>query len=103
MRKRTRSGIEGDILAEPIVGTGKGVVAEVGPVGYRQHVPLFGVEQEHQTQDDRQQGAVDFVGVLCERPAQKPLQPRNLRAKKAKSRITRSPPPEPSNLAAVPP
>jgi hypothetical protein len=31
--------------------------------GFGQHVPLLGVEQEHEPEDDDNQRAVDFVGM----------------------------------------
>ena len=36
----------------------------VGPVFVRQHVPLFGIQQEHEPQDDREQCLVDLVWTV---------------------------------------
>ena len=58
------------VFAQPFVEAGEGVGAEKGLV-LRQHVPLLGVEQEHEPQHDGEQPPVDLVGVLRERFAQK--------------------------------
>ena len=60
---------ERGILAQPLVEAGERVVAQERLV-LRQHVPLLGIEQEHEPQDDGEQRAVDFVGMLGERLAQ---------------------------------
>ena len=61
---------ERGVLAQALVEARERVVAQERLV-LGQHVPLFGVEQEHEPQDDGEQRAVDFVGVLGERLAQK--------------------------------
>ena len=63
------SGIERRVFAQALVETRKRVVAQEGLV-LGQHVPLFGVEQEDEPQDDGEERAVDLVGVLGERLAQ---------------------------------
>ena len=62
--------MERRVFAQPFVEAGEGVGAEEGLV-LRQHVPLLGVEQEHEPQHDGEQAPVDLVGVLRKRLAQK--------------------------------
>ena len=62
--------VERRVFAQPFVEAGERVGAEEGLV-LRQHVPLLGVEQEHEPQHDGEQAPVDLVGVLRKRLAQK--------------------------------
>ena len=62
--------MERRVFAQPFVEAGEGVGAEEGLV-LREHVPLLGVEQEHEPQHDGEQAPVDLVGVLRKRLAQK--------------------------------
>ena len=61
--------VERGVLAQALVEAGERVVAQERLV-LGQHVPLLGVEQEDEPQDDGEQRAVDLVGVLGERLAQ---------------------------------
>ena len=58
-------GEKGGVLPQAPVESHEGVVALEGLV-LRQHVPLFGVEQEHEPQVHGEQGVVDAVGVFGE-------------------------------------
>ena len=60
---------ERGVLAQALVQARERVVAQERLV-LRQHVPLLGVEQEDEPQDDGEQRAVDLVGVVGERLAQ---------------------------------
>ena len=60
---------ERGVLAQALVEARERVVAQERLV-LGQHVPLLGVEQEDEPQDDGEQRAVDLVGVLGERLAQ---------------------------------
>ena len=61
--------MERRVFAQPLVEAGERVGAEEGLV-LREHVPLLGVEQEHEPQHDGEQPTVDLVGVLRQRLAQ---------------------------------
>ena len=50
------------VFAQALVEAGERVVADEGVV-LRQHAALFGVEEEDQAQDDREEAAVDVVAV----------------------------------------
>ena len=56
---------QGGVLPQALVQSHEGVVALEGLV-FRQHVPLFGVEQEHEPQVHGQQCVVDAVGIIRE-------------------------------------
>ena len=64
-----RVGMEGRVLAQPLVEAGERVVAREG-LSLGQQVPLLGVEQEDEPQDDGEQRVVDVVGTLGQRLAQ---------------------------------
>ena len=61
---------ERGVFAKALVETGERIVAQERLV-LRQHVPLLGVEQKDEPQNDGKQRAVNFVGVLNERLAKK--------------------------------
>jgi len=58
-----RVGVQRGVRAQPFVQAGQRVVGAERLVG-RQQVPLFGVEQEDEPQDDGEQGAVHGVRVV---------------------------------------
>ena len=64
-----RVGVQRRVLAQAFVQAGERVVAREGLV-VRQQVAFLGVEQEDEPQDDGEQGVVDVVGTLGQRPAQ---------------------------------
>lgn len=55
----------GRVLAQAIVETCERVEAQEG-VFLRQHLPLLRVEQEHESQHDREQSAIDLVGIVLQ-------------------------------------
>ncbi len=61
--------VERGVLAQALVEARRGVVAQEGLV-LGQHVPLLGVEQEDEPQEDGEQRPVDLVRVLGERLAE---------------------------------
>ena len=64
-----RVGVQRGVLAQALVQAGEGVVAREH-LAAGQQVPLLGVEQEDEPQDDGEEGVVNVVGTLSQRRAQ---------------------------------
>ena len=81
--------VQGRVLAQPLVEAGQRVVAREG-LPRRQQVPLLGVEQEDEPQDDGEQRVVDVVGAFAQRPAQQRPSRRVVRGPEAAQRPPRT-------------